>query len=1120
METVMSPSTPPNRRQKWTKQQYKEIIWAYQYAKKIEGEGTTLDTYRIWRDRNPDIFPGMNPKNLSNQRRFILRENKLTESEINEIISDVASKVLECEIDDDPTKYIERHVPDTCDSSGNLGTTAVEEMVDMENKIISKLYEVKKHEIGERKFLNKIKNIKQVSKKIEMANKVLTKFTTEKNMNLTEINELIYATAAVIANEKIVNGGAKIQLRNTGWKERIQRVIDDCRKDLSYIKEFRSGNSYQKVETRMKTLLEKAALSTNQIDELEQNITMKLQVKAQRLKRYSKRNDQFHQNRIFKNDAKQFYRQITARQSKVTNPPEQQAVELFWKDILENEKSYNIEANWIDVEETLYKEMKSPEWKKLEINEMTTVIKFSHNWKTPGADKVHNFWLKYLTSMHKQLLEAFNEILKEPHNMPRWMTEGTAYLLPKSTETRNPKNYRPITCLPTTYKILTAILSNRIYNHLQENQILPEEQKGCRKGSRGCKDSLLISQMIVKHAKKIKNNLNITWIDYRKAFDSIPHAWIIRVMEIYKVCDVIVRFIQQSMLQWNMIMMLMHEKGCLKTGKISVRRGIFQGDSLSPLLFCMALIPLSKSINDARLGYELEKEQISHLFYMDDLKIFSKDHKSMQMCVSIVEKFSRDIGMEFGTEKCATIEMKKGKVTRGGDITLLDGVGIQSLKTQEFYKYLGMDEKNGINDRVMKEKVKREYFSRAKKVLKTQLNSKNKIMAINSLATPVMMYSFGILPWLKSEIEKLDRKTRKILTMNGMHHPRADVDRLYIKRKDGGRGLLELQSLHQQSILSLAEYIRTEDGRLIQMVRKNDDLKRKFSLQKEANKIQIKYKLITLPENKNLICQLKKSLENEKMSKIANKPLHGKFFKHLEGAHINKELSVKWLTNGRLKGETESLLVAAQDQALNTRYHQRHILGQSVKSVCRLCLKAEEHISHIVAGCEVLAPVEYLQRHNKVAGYIHWRICKSLNLPVTEKYYMHEPEKVTKVEDNVIMWDKTILTDRTILANRPDLVILNKNEKNCLIVDVAVPDDVNVLKKETEKRLKYKDLQIEISRMWNVQTKVVAVVVGALGTVSDNFNKEIQSIPGKPSAEDIQNIAMNGTAHILRKVLG
>ena len=76
--------------------------------------------------------------------------------------------MLECEIDDDPTKYFERHVSDTFDSS-NLGRADMEEIVDMENKIISKLNEIKKHEIGERKFLNKIKNIKQVSKNIEMA---------------------------------------------------------------------------------------------------------------------------------------------------------------------------------------------------------------------------------------------------------------------------------------------------------------------------------------------------------------------------------------------------------------------------------------------------------------------------------------------------------------------------------------------------------------------------------------------------------------------------------------------------------------------------------------------------------------------------------------------------------------------------------------------------------------------------------------------------------------------------------------------------------------------------------------------------------------------------------------
>ena len=89
--------------------------------------------------------------------------------------------------------------------------------------------------------------------------------------------------------------------------------------------------------------------------------------------------------------------------------------------------------------------------------------------------------------------------------------------------------------------------------------------------------------------------------------------------------------------------------------------------------------------------------------------------------------------MEFGFERCATIEMRKGKITRKGDIALLDRVEIQSLKTQELYKYLGMVEKNGINDRVVKEKVEWDYFYRVRKMLKTQLNSINKIMAINSL---------------------------------------------------------------------------------------------------------------------------------------------------------------------------------------------------------------------------------------------------------------------------------------------------------------------------------------------------------------------------------------------------
>ena len=78
----------------------------------------------------------------------------------------------------------------------------------------------------------------------------------------------------------------------------------------------------------------------------------------------------------------------------------------------------------------------------------------------------------------------------------------------------------------------------------------------------------------------------------------------------------------------------------------------------------------------------------------------------------------------------------------------------------------------------------------------THLNAKNE-MAINSWAIPLLNYGFGIIQWLKSEIVKIDRKTSKILTINGMHHPRADVQSLYVKRKNGGRGLLEVWSVYQ-----------------------------------------------------------------------------------------------------------------------------------------------------------------------------------------------------------------------------------------------------------------------------------------------------------------------------------
>jgi hypothetical protein len=88
-----------------------------------------------------------------------------------------------------------------------------------------------------------------------------------------------------------------------------------------------------------------------------------------------------------------------------------------------------------------------------------------------------------------------------------------------------------------------------------------------------------------------------------------------------------------------------------------------------------------------------------------------------------------------------------------------------------------------------------------------------------------------------------------------------------------------------------------------------------------------------------------------------------------------------------------------------------------------------------------------------------------------------------------------------------------------MLIDVAIPGDGNVIKKEAEKILKYKDLITEIQRLWNVKTKVTPVIIGATGTISKSFTKYLSSVPGKHGIKELQKTAILGTAHTLREVL-
>ena len=118
-----------------------------------------------------------------------------------------------------------------------------------------------------------------------------------------------------------------------------------------------------------------------------------------------------------------------------------------------------------------------------------------------------------------------------------------------------------------------------------------------------------------------------------------------------------------------------------------------------------------------------------------------------------------------------------------------------------------------------------------------------------------------------------------------------------------------------------------------------------------------------------------------------------------------------------------------------------------------------------------------------------------------------------------MLWNQEVHTDREVTANRPDIIIKNKKEKTYTLIDVAIPADRNVVQKESEKKLKYKSLCIEIKRMWNLKCTIIPITIGATGIVTRSLRKKLEAVPGKHSIDSLQKKAILGTSHIIRKVL-
>ena len=152
-------------------------------------------------------------------------------------------------------------------------------------------------------------------------------------------------------------------------------------------------------------------------------------------------------------------------------------------------------------------------------------------------------------------------------------------------------------------------------------------------------------------------------------------------------------------------------------------------------------------------------------------KLRSGSDKGLDRLVKTVCVFSEDIGIELGIEKCAMSVMERSNILKSFGIELPDGKIVKSLQEGESYWYLGIFEADKFLEEKMKLNVSNEYIRRLRNVLKSNLNGGSLVRGVNTWTVPLLRYSASFVSWRKSELQAIDRKTRKLFTIYGALHP-------------------------------------------------------------------------------------------------------------------------------------------------------------------------------------------------------------------------------------------------------------------------------------------------------------------------------------------------------------
>ncbi|CAG4949804.1 unnamed protein product [Parnassius apollo] len=482
------------RRMRWTTQMNSNALRAYFRAKGGETGGFAYRArmHRLFAELEPSVT--VTEQNLADRVRYILRSNTFDVTELERLRREaVPSSGENAAAEDAAPQLAEQtanvdaavNTPVVVDSNYD-GTVAQElELEQMRSTLEEAIVETRSTTLENRPRLPRLALSKRNRAVVRALNPMLVTYL-EASRDLCETDSILFGAALAVC--RIIGAKLSTAGRATGqssaipaWRIRIEERIAKARALIGRLICFRSGNTRPRIvrTVRMAFAGTNVSLSqpdimqklTERIDDLKQRIA----AWGKRIRRYTERSTRFNQNRLFQSDQKRLYKSLERPIVSGTGPaPNQADTVAFWRSLWSEPVNHN-EGPWTEVVASQCASITPMDPVTITPDDVAEAVRRAPNWKSPGLDGLHHYWLKGFMVCHSVLARQFQEALNQK-SLPSLFTTGITHLVPKDQGATDPSKYRPITAKgEETGCLAYRARMHRLFAELEPSLIVTEQ---------------------------------------------------------------------------------------------------------------------------------------------------------------------------------------------------------------------------------------------------------------------------------------------------------------------------------------------------------------------------------------------------------------------------------------------------------------------------------------------------------------------------------------------------------------------------------------------------------------------------------------------------------------------